>query len=90
MALVIGLWLIYINAITDSLGPEAKNPREPGFAEIVGAGASVIAKEAGKSGNRFIENIRSLTGSSKEIHVTLPPMDFVLDGLSPILPTRLP
>ncbi len=92
MALVLGLWVGYLNLIVtpvSSLQAAAPTP-EPSLRQIFAAGLSTIFGQMSESGAGMAEAAKKLLGGNKTITVTPEERNFVLETLPPVPQTPLP
>ncbi len=93
MALVIGLWLIYINFITKPLEAttlqQATLPTQPGLAQIFGIGFKIVADQITKSASQTINYLEHTIGAPKIINIDNA-KNFTAEDLPKIPSTRLP
>lgn len=93
MAIVLALWISYINLIVEPVGREEKTAArkiEPGFAEVMKAGLTVVAKGLKGVASGALANIRTTVSSTNQIKVNLLERNFIDEELPEIKPVVLP
>ena len=91
MIVVIAFWLVYMNLTVVTVAPsqsdtaiaiENSRTSAPGFFAIFGAGAKIIY-------DKVAEIISAQVSAKNNIVIENPERNFVLEGLTPISPTKL-
>lgn len=93
MIIVITLWISYVNLIVEPVGREekiAESRIEPGFAEVMRAGLTVVAKEIKEAAINTLAYVRVTVGSTNQIKVNLLERNFIDEELPEIKPVALP
>lgn len=96
MAAVIGLWVIYVNAITEPMAATAVQQAaamaptaKPGLAQIFAAGLNIVADQVQKTASRSIDYLKNMLNRRTIISVSTTE-DFTADNLPEIPLTHLP
>lgn len=93
MALVIGLWAVYINFSTESVSPTApaiSQPERPGAWQIFSAGLTIISDNLAAAGWQAKNYLKENILKTKWIIIENPGLDFTPPDLEPIPITPLP
>jgi hypothetical protein len=93
MAIVVALWIGYINLIvTPPTAPAAAAAEDenPGFADIMRAGATVIKGALAEKSSAYTRYIRMKIGQKNTVTIEGSERNFILDELEPVPPASLP
>ena len=93
MLAVIALWVGYINVIVkpaDIKKEEVLASPRPNFAQVIGAGIKIVARELGTTTTKIVRYLRKQLSTANVITILDTDRNFILDTLDEIPKTPLP